>query len=69
MIATDGGMVTAYALKELSDRGQMFVRPGDMVYAGQVVGEHCKDNDIEVNIVRMKKLTTPPPIRPPPWLA
>ncbi len=57
MIATDGGMVTAYALKELSDRGQMFVRPGDNVYAGQVVGEHCKDNDIEVNIVRMKKLT------------
>jgi GTP-binding protein len=35
----------------------MFVRPGDMVYAGQIVGEHCKDNDIEVNIVRMKKLT------------
>jgi GTP-binding protein len=57
MIATDTGAVTGYALDQLADRGMMFVRPGDAVYEGQVVGEHCKDVDIPVNIVRAKKLT------------
>ncbi len=57
MIATGPGSVTAYALDQLSDRGIMFVKPGDQVYMGQVVGEHCKPNDIGVNVVRTKKLT------------
>lgn len=57
MIATEKGMVTAYALDQLADRGIMFVKPGDHVYMGQVVGEHCKPNDIPVNVVRTKKLT------------
>jgi GTP-binding protein len=57
MVATDAGRVTAYALEGLSDRGTMFVRPGDEVYRGQVVGEHCKDDDIDVNVCRQKKLT------------
>jgi len=57
MIATDTGTVTGYALDQLADRGMMFVRPGDPVYEGQVVGEHCKNVDIPVNIVRAKKLT------------
>jgi GTP-binding protein len=57
MVASESGRVTAYALEGLADRGMMFVKPGDEVYAGQVVGEHCKDDDIEVNVARMKKLT------------
>ncbi len=57
MIATEKGAVTAYALDQLSDRGIMFVKPTDQVYMGQVVGEHCKPNDIIVNVVRTKKLT------------
>ncbi|MBN1804166.1 MAG: translational GTPase TypA [Sedimentisphaerales bacterium] len=57
MITTDTGTVTAYALDALYDRGIFFVSPGDIVYAGQVVGEHCKDNDIPVNATRAKQLT------------
>ncbi len=57
MIASEAGAVTAYALEALADRGVMFVSPGDQVYEGQVVGEHCRDNDIPVNVCRMKKLT------------
>ncbi|HPY52072.1 MAG TPA: translational GTPase TypA, partial [Sedimentisphaerales bacterium] len=57
MIATETGTVTAYALDALYDRGVFFVRPGDEVYEGQVVGEHCKDNDIPVNPAKTKQLT------------
>ena len=57
MIATESGEVTAYALDRLADRGVMFVQPGEEVYEGQVVGEHCKDNDVPVNVVRRKTLT------------
>ena len=57
MVATDTGQVTAYALDQLADRGMMFVEPGDQVYEGQIVGEHCKDDDIPVNIARAKRLT------------
>ena len=57
MIATDTGQVTAYALDALYDRGIFFVEPGDDVYEGQVVGEHCKENDIPVNVVKAKHLT------------
>jgi GTP-binding protein len=57
LIATETGQVTAYALDALYDRGIFFVRPGDQVYDGQVVGEHCKDRDIPVNVVKAKQLT------------
>ena len=57
MIATDTGTATAYALDSLFDRGIFFVSPGDAVYEGQVVGEHCKDNDIPVNSTRTKHQT------------
>ncbi|MFH1731763.1 MAG: translational GTPase TypA [Planctomycetota bacterium] len=56
MIAMETGRVTAYAVLQLSDRGTMFVTPGDSVYEGQIVGEHCKEGDIQVNVVRLKKL-------------
>jgi len=57
MIATTTGQVTAYALDALYDRGVFIVEPGESVYEGQVVGEHCKDKDIPVNVVRSKQLT------------
>ena len=57
MIASEPGMVTGYALDGLADRGTMFVAPNDYVYAGQIVGEHCKDDDLVVNVCRGKKLT------------
>ncbi len=57
MIANEPGQVTAYALNNLADRGDLFVGPGTQVYAGQIVGEHCRDNDLEVNICRAKKMT------------
>ncbi|MCC6572995.1 MAG: translational GTPase TypA [Planctomycetes bacterium] len=57
MCATDQGRVTEYALLNLFDRGEFFVEPGDNVYAGQVVGEHCKEGDIGVNAAKAKELT------------
>ncbi|MBN2270877.1 MAG: translational GTPase TypA [Sedimentisphaerales bacterium] len=57
MIATTAGQVTAYALDALYDRGIFFVEPGEKVYQGQVVGEHCKENDIPVNVAKSKQLT------------
>ncbi|GAB4387161.1 MAG: translational GTPase TypA [Phycisphaerales bacterium] len=57
MISTETGQVTTYACEQLHDRGVLFVRPGDQVYAGQIVGEHNRDNDILANICRLKHLT------------
>jgi len=57
MVATETGRTTAYALDALTDRGMFFVTPGDNVYLGQIVGEHCRDKDIAVNVVKAKKLT------------
>jgi len=56
LIATEGGQVTGYAVEGLHDRGVLFVKPGDQVYAGQIVGEHNRPTDLPVNIVRNKKL-------------
>ncbi len=57
LVATESGPVTAYALDDLYDRGTFFVRPGDEIYGGQIVGENCKDGDLAVNVTRTKKLT------------
>lgn len=57
MICNTGGNVNAYALNSLQDRGAMFVEPGEAVYEGQVVAEHCRDDDIVVNPTKAKKLT------------
>ena len=57
MIALETGTVTGYALDGLYDRGIFFIAPGDQVYEGQVVGEHCKDSDIPINPTRAKQLT------------
>lgn len=55
MIATDAGTVSPYSLDRLYDRGFFFSKPGDPIYEGQIVGEHCKENDITVNVVISKK--------------
>lgn len=57
IISMDEGPSTAYAIDSLQDRGKFFIDPGDIVYKGQIIGEHSKENDIEVNIQRGKKLT------------
>src|SRR5436309_3187816 len=57
MISTDTGRSTAYALENLQERGTLFVGAGESIYEGQVVGEHCRDNDLPVNVCREKKLT------------
>ncbi|GAB4547810.1 MAG: translational GTPase TypA [Phycisphaerales bacterium] len=54
LIASESGKVTAYAIDNLADRGVMFVAPGEDVYAGQIIGEHNRDNDLTVNISRAK---------------
>jgi GTP-binding protein len=56
-VASESGQVTGFALQNLQDRGEFFVNPGEPVYEGQVVGEHCKDNDIAVNVAKAKHLT------------
>ncbi|MFN6052894.1 MAG: translational GTPase TypA, partial [Planctomycetia bacterium] len=57
LVSTENGRVTAYALDNLQDRGVLFVPVGDEVYEGQILGEHCRDNDLPVNACREKKLT------------
>jgi GTP-binding protein len=57
MVSTDTGRTTAFALDNLQERGFLFVGAGEQVYEGQVVGEHCRDNDLPVNACREKKLT------------
>jgi GTP-binding protein len=57
LISGDDGEIVTYALGKLDDRGRMFVKPGDPVYEGMVVGIHSRDNDLVVNPVRTKQLT------------
>ena len=57
LVADRPGAVTAYAVDQLSDRGVLFVGPGTPVYGGMVIGEYTRGEDLEVNIVREKKLT------------
>jgi GTP-binding protein len=57
IISMDTGPATAYSIDSLQDRGKFFIEPGDIVYKGQIIGEHNKDMDVEVNIQRGKKLS------------
>ena len=57
LISIESGSVTTHACELLAERGVLFVQPGDKVYLGQVVGEHNRDNDLVVNITRLKQLT------------
>ncbi len=57
LIATAEGAAVQYALFSLQDRGSLFIGPGERVYPGMIVGEHSRENDLEVNPLREKKLT------------
>jgi GTP-binding protein len=57
LISMENGTVTGYALDNLQDRGVLFVKPTDKVYEGMIIGEHSRDNDLEVNPTKQKKLT------------
>jgi GTP-binding protein len=57
LVADRPGSTTAYALYGLQERGEMFVSPGVEVYEGMIIGENSRDRDLDVNIVREKKLT------------
>jgi len=57
LVADRAGRATAYAIEALQPRGELFVSPGEEVYEGMLVGEHARGNDLDVNIVREKKLT------------
>ena len=57
LISTDKGEAVAYAIFNLQDRGTMFINPGDKVYQGMIVGEHSRDNDLDINVLKGKQLT------------
>ena len=57
LVSMETGQALAYAIDRLQDRGRFFVEPGDQIYKGQVVGEHSRNNDLEVNLIKGKKLT------------
>ena len=57
LVADRPGVTTSYALYNLQERGELFVGPGVDVYEGMIIGENAKENDLDVNVVREKKLT------------
>lgn len=57
LVSMETGSTTAYALDALQERGILFVAPGEQVYEGMIIGEHSRDNDLDVNPCKTKKLT------------
>jgi GTP-binding protein len=57
IVSMEMGMALTYAIDRLQDRGRFFVEAGDKVYKGQVIGEYTRENDLEVNVIKGKKLT------------
>lgn len=57
LISQEGGAAVAYALWKLQDRGRMFVKPGDALYEGMIIGIHSRENDLVVNPIKGKQLT------------
>ena len=57
LIAMETGTSIAYSIDKLQDRGRFFIEPNDPIYAGQVIGEHTKQDDLVVNVIKTKKLT------------
>ena len=57
LISGSQGVTSAFALNSVEARGILFVKPGDKVYPGQIIGEHNKDMDLEVNPVKTKQIT------------
>ena len=57
LVSLETGESVAYSMNKLLDRGRFFVEPGEEIYGGQVVGEHTRDRDLNINICKTKKLT------------
>jgi GTP-binding protein len=57
LISIETGVAIAYSIDKMQDRGRFFVEPGEEVYAGQVIGENTRQDDLTINIIRTKKLT------------
>ena len=57
LVSLETGEASAYSMNKLLDRGRFFVEPGEEIYGGQVVGEHTRDRDLNINICKTKKLT------------
>ncbi len=57
LIAFESGDATPYGLVSMEDRGILFIKPGQNVYAGMIVGEHARENDLEINVCKRKHLT------------
>jgi len=57
LVSGQEGQALAFAIDRLQDRGKFFIDPGEKVYKGMVIGEHSRDNDLEVNVIKGKKLT------------
>ena len=57
LVSIETGQSIAYSMNKLLDRGRFFVEPGEDIYAGQVVGEHTRERDLNINICKTKKLT------------
>ncbi len=57
LISNDQGEAVSYAMWNLEDRGPMMIEPGIKVYAGMIIGQHTRENDLEVNVLKGKKLT------------
>ncbi|WDL97346.1 translational GTPase TypA [Alicyclobacillus sp. ALC3] len=57
LVASESGVATTYSLQSLEDRGVFFITPGTVVYEGMIVGEHARENDLTINIVKQKHMT------------
>jgi GTP-binding protein len=57
LISNDQGESVAYAMWKLEDRGPMMIDPGTKVYRGMIIGEHTRENDLEINVLKGKQLT------------
>ncbi|MFT5725131.1 MAG: GTP-binding protein [Bacteroidia bacterium] len=57
LVSMEQGQVLAYSIDRVQDRGRFFVGPGDKVYKGQVVGEHSRNTDLELNLIKGKKMS------------
>ncbi len=57
LIAMERGVATAYSIDKLQDRGRFFIEPGEEIYAGQIIGEHIRPDDLVINTTKAKQLT------------
>ena len=57
LVSMEQGQALAFAIDRLQDRGRFFIEPGEQIYIGQVLGEHSRENDLDINVIKGKKLT------------